>query len=136
MATIDDVREIALALPGVEEHFGGHNHAEVWRTPKGQIAWVRGPHGRDREDLAERGLQWPEGLVLGIRTTDVEEQRALVESEPEAFFITSHFEGYPAVLVRLDEISRDRLEEAIAGAWLIRVSRTAAKAWLAERGLG
>lgn len=50
-------------------------------------------------------------------------------------FTIPHFDGYPAVLVRLDLIDRDRLAEIIADAWLTRAPARVAKEWLAERGL-
>ena len=135
MATVDDVREIARALPGVTEVTGGHTGASAWRLKSGQIAWLRGPTGADLRQLAEVGRDWPPGEVLGVRMPSLEEKEALLAAEPDWLFTIPHFDGYPGLLVRLDEIPRDRLAEILADAWLVRAPRSVAKAWLAERGL-
>lgn len=135
MATVDDVREIALALPGVAEVMGGHTGEAAWRLKSGQIAWLRGPTGADLRQLADLGRSWPQGPVLGVRVGSLEEKEALLAAEPGWLFTIPHFDGYPALLVRLDVIERDRLAEVLADAWLLRAPRTVAKAWLAERGL-
>lgn len=135
MATIDDAREIALALPGVEERTGGHTGEPAWRLKSGQIAWVRGPTGSDLRQLEALGRSWPDGVVLGVRVGSLEEKDALLAAEPGWLFSIPHFDGYPGLLVRLDAIERDRLAEIIADAWLLRAPARVAKEWLAERGL-
>lgn len=134
MATVDDVREIALALPGVTERVGGHTGEPSWWLPSGQIAWVRGPSKVDLRQLADLGLVWPEGPVLGVRVASLEEKETLLAAEPEGLFSIPHFDGYPGVLV-LDAMDRDRLAEIIADAWLVRAPVLVAKQWLADRGL-
>ncbi len=74
-------------------------------------------------DYAALGDSAPRGEILAIRTADLEEQRALVEGEPEYFFVTPHFNGYPAVLVKLDDIPVDRLTEAIEESWVARAPK-------------
>ena len=135
MATIDDVRAIALALPGVEERAGGHTGLPAWRLASGQIAWLRGPTGADERQLAELGRSWPDGPVLGLRVESLEEKEAMLAAEPGLFFTIPHFDGYPGVLLRLDAIDRERLAEVIADAWLLRAPRRVAEAWLAAHGL-
>lgn len=135
MATVDDVREIALALPGVEETTGGHTGEAAWRLKSGQVAWLRGPRATDLRQLAEQGREWPDGIVLGVRVGSLEEKDALIAAEPDVLFTIPHFDGYPGLLVRLDAIDRDRLAEIIDDAWLSRAPARAAKQWLAERGL-
>ncbi|MFJ2544317.1 MmcQ/YjbR family DNA-binding protein [Microbacterium sp. NPDC087589] len=135
MATLEDVREIALALPGVTERVGGHTGEPSWRLASGQIAWVRGPRKVDLRQLADLGLVWPEGPVLGVRVASLEEKEALLAAEPEGLFSIPHFDGYPGLLVQLDAVDRDRLAEIIADAWLVRAPVLVAKQWLAERGL-
>ena len=58
---------------------------------------------------------------------------ALLADEPAVYFTTPHFDGYPAVLVRLDVIARDDLDELVVEAWLARAPKRLAKAW--EQGL-
>ncbi|MBN9156984.1 hypothetical protein [Microbacterium sp.] len=135
MATIDDVRTLALALPGVEERVGGHTGAPGWRCNGGQIAWMRGPSQTDLRQLAELGRAWPGGPVLAVRTESVALAAELVAADPRIFFTIPHFAGYPAVLLRLDEIAPDQLGEVIADAWLLRAPKAVARQWLDERGL-
>ena len=136
MASIDDVRAIALALPGAEESVSGHTGEAAWRVKSGQFAWVRGPSATDLRQLSELGRDWPAGPVLAVRVGDLGAKEALLAAEPEALFAIPHFDGYPGLLVRLDVVDRDRLEEIITDAWLVRAPAGVAKEWLAERGLG
>lgn len=135
MATIDDVRAIALALPGVTERVGGHTGEPAWRLSSGQIAWIRGPRATDLRQLAALGAAWPEGPVLAVRVGSQEEKEALLAAEPGILFSIPHFDGYSGLLVKLDAIDRDRLAELIADAWLVRAPVLVAKRWLDERGL-
>ena len=131
MATLDDVRTIALALPGVVESVDGHRGGASWRTPAGAFVWQRGPSGRDLEQLAALGREWPPGDVVGVRTDGAQVKEALLETYPDAFFTIPHFDGYPAVLVRLDAIDPVQLREVITDAWLLKVTKRVAKEWLA-----
>lgn len=111
MATWDDVRELALSHPGVEEGVSRGN--TVWRARK-LVVWDRPLRQRDRDEL---GAEAPDGPILGAAVADEGEKLALVEGEPGIFFTTHHFDGYPAVLIRLDRIDRDRLAEVVENAW-------------------
>ncbi|WP_336641606.1 MmcQ/YjbR family DNA-binding protein [Microbacterium sp. USHLN272] len=135
MTTVDDVRAIALALPGAQERVGGHTGEPAWRVSSGQFAWMRGPRATDLAQLAALDRTWPDGDVLGVRVDGLDEKEALLAAEPVALFTIPHFDGYPAVLVRLDRITGERLAELIADAWLTRAPARVARAWLAERGL-
>lgn len=135
MATLDDVRRILLALPRVEERIEGHGGGASWRTKAGMIAWERPPRRHDLEQLDALGREWPDGVIVGIRTDGEQAKAALLETYPDVFFTIPHFDGYPAVLVRLDEIDADLLGEILVDAWLLRVPMTVGKAWLAEHGL-
>jgi hypothetical protein len=111
MATWDDVRALALALPGVEE--GSSRGTLVWRAGK-LVVCERPLRQRDRDELGDEA---PDGPVMGARVADEGEKRALVATDPAVFFTTHHFDGYPAVLVRLDAIDRERLAEVIDDAY-------------------
>lgn len=54
---------------------------------------------------------------------------AFIADDPAVFFTTPHFDGYPAILVRLDAIGLDDLHEVIVEAWLARAPRRLAAAW-------
>ncbi len=80
------------------------------------------------------GESAPTGPILGARVEHLGAKTALLESEPDVFFTTPHFDGYPAVLILLERISVDELEEVIVEAWLSRAPKRLAKEYI-ERHL-
>jgi hypothetical protein len=87
-----------------------------------------------KSDLAALGDTAPDGPILGARVEHVVAKEAVIASDPEVFFTTPHFDGYPAVLVQLEKIGAGDLEEVIVEAWLNRAPKRLADAYLAERG--
>ena len=128
MARWADVRRIALALPEVVEE-GGLGDELAWRVRGKSFAWERPLRPKD---VAELGADAPTGPVLGVHTPDLEAKDALIAEHPGVFFATSHFNGYKAVLVRLDAIRVPLLREVLTEAWLARAPKTLAKAFLAR----
>ena len=125
MASWDDVRRIALALPQTDEHVSrGNVH---WRVREKLFVWERPLR---RSDLAALGDAAPDGPILGVRVEHLGAKEALLADPSGVFFTTPHFDGYPAVLVRLDAIAAAELEELIAEAWLSRAPRRLAREWL------
>jgi hypothetical protein len=130
MATWKDVEKIALALPEVAEEPAHRNRG--WKVRKKLICWERPLRDSERDQLGDAAP--PEDApILGVRVPDEEAKLALLESEPEIYFTTPHFDGSNSVLILLDKIPRKDLEEAILEAWLFRAPKRVAKAWLAER---
>jgi hypothetical protein len=127
MATWDDVRRIALALPETTEAVSWE-HAH-WRVKDKGFVWERPLR---RSDLEALGDAAPNGPILGARVEHLVAKEALLADDPGVFFTTPHFDGYPAVLVRLDEISMPDLEEVIVEAWLCRAPKRLAQAYLDE----
>ncbi len=132
MATIEDIRSIVLALPETEETVEGHRGGLQWRTKKGGVIWERGPGKRDLEQLAELGREWPDGITVAVRVEGEEVKQALIASDLAVYFTIPHFDGYPAVLLRLDAIEVEDLRDLITDAWLLRVAPKVARAWLAD----
>jgi hypothetical protein len=131
VATWDDVRRIALALPETAER---PTHGMVsWRVRDKLFVWERPL--REKE-IAELGDAAPDGAILGARVEDLLAKAALIADEPELYFTTSHFEGYPSVLVRLERIGENDLEELIAEAWLSRAPKRLAQSYLDELAAG
>jgi hypothetical protein len=128
MAGFEDVRRLAMALPGAEER-SSRGHLQ-WRVGERLFVWERPLRPRE---IAELGDGAPSGPVLGARVEHLIAKEALIASEPQVFFTTSHFEGYPAVLVRLDRVTAEALEEVVVEAWLARASRRAVEEYLRGR---
>jgi hypothetical protein len=127
LATWDDVRRIALALPETTEEVSREN--AHWRVKDKGFVWERPLR---RSDLEALGDAAPEGPILGARVEHLVAKEALIANDADVFFTTPHFDGYPAVLVRLDEISVEDLEEVIVEAWLCRAPKRLARAFMEE----
>jgi len=130
MATWDDVRRIALSLPETNEQIK-RDHAH-WQVKDKLFVWERPLRGSDLKALGESA---PGGPILGARVEHEIAKQAMLADNPRVFFTTPHFDGYPAVLIRLDEIEVDELREVIVEAWLARAPKRLARAY-AEDALG
>lgn len=126
MAAWNEVRRIALALPGTTEERTKRGNA-AWIVNKKFFVWERPLLG---SDLAALGKSAPKGPVLGVRVADLEMKDVLLASDPKVFFTTPHFDGYPAVLIQLDKISVGKLKDVIVEAWLSRAGKRAVKEYL------
>ncbi len=135
MATFDDVRAIALDLPETEERDGGWHMGPSWRVVGGAMfAWSRPVTGKDLAWMREQGRD-PGDPVLGIRVAGEDGTRELLEAFPVEAFTIPHFDGYPAVLLRLPLVAPDLLREFVIDSWLLKARKRTARAWLAEQGL-
>ena len=113
MADADDVRRVALALPDVEEidsdgfdfRVGGKGF--VWSYPER----LPGQRRVIRTDIAV--------LFVG----DEAEKQALLLGEPEVFFTSSGYDGWPLVMLRLAQVDIERLTELVTDAWRMRAPR-------------
>jgi hypothetical protein len=132
MATLRDVRRLALGLPDTAEKSTSGDTA-TWTVHGKSFAWERPLR---KSDLEELGKHAPTGTILGVRTADLEMKEALLAANPRAFFTTSHFDGYPAVLVILAKISPAELRGVLVEAWLSRAPKRAAADFLAIGGSG
>ncbi|HEX8204794.1 MAG TPA: MmcQ/YjbR family DNA-binding protein [Solirubrobacteraceae bacterium] len=128
MATWEDVERIALGLPGASERVS--RDMRQWVVGKKLFVWERPLR---RPDLEALGEDAPEGPILGARVEHLVAKEALLADDPAVYFTTPHFDGYPAVLVRLEEIGAAELEELIVEAWLNRAPKRAVDAFLADR---
>jgi hypothetical protein len=116
--TWDDVRRIALALPETDERLV--RGLRQWRVRDRLFVWERPLRRADLEALGDAA---PDGPILGARVEHLVAKEALLADAPDLFFTTPHFDGYPAVLVRLDRIAREGLEEVVTEAWLARAPK-------------
>ncbi len=125
MACWDDVRRIALALPESSEQFS--RGLASWRVRGKGFVWERPLRAADVRALSDAV---PTGPILGARVEHLGAKEALLADDPNVFFTTPHFDGYPAVLVRLGRIALDELNELIVEAWLCRAPKRLAKQYL------
>ncbi len=110
-----------MALPGAEEGTSYGNRA--WHVKKKSFAWERPLTKKDERELGDLA---PEGDLLGVRVEDEMTKEMLCENEGPAIFTTTHFDGFNAVLIVLDQVDPDLLEDLIVDSW-----RTVAPARLA-----
>jgi hypothetical protein len=118
MATWEDVRRVATSLPEAVERAGD---TPQWRVRDKLFAWDRPLRRADLEALGPAAA--PDGPVLAARVPDLGAKEALLADDPDVYFTTPHFDGYPAVLVRLDRIEVAELEELLVEAWLARAPK-------------
>jgi hypothetical protein len=111
-------------LPETSEQTS-HGHAS-WRVRDKGFVWERPLRPADIRALGDAA---PSGPILGARVEHLVAKEALLADDPEVFFTTPHFDGYPAVLVRLDQISVGDLEEVVVEAWLARAPKRLARDW-------
>jgi len=128
VATWSNVRRLALALPETSERLS--RELSQWRVRDKLFVWERPLRKGEREAL---GAAAPDGPILGARVEHLVAKEAMLADDPEVYFTTSHFDGYPAVLVRLDRISGRELEEVVVEAWLARAPARLARAFLDEK---
>jgi hypothetical protein len=127
MATWDDVRRLALALPEADEVVS--RDLRQWRVKDKLFVWERPLR---RSDLEALGDEAPDGPILGARVEHLVAKEAMIADDPSVFFTTPHFDGYPAVLVQLEKISADDLREVVVEAWLARAPKKLAQAYVDE----
>jgi hypothetical protein len=125
MATWEDVRRIALRLPATDERIA--RGCRQWRVKDKLFVWERPLR---RSDLAALGDAAPDGPILGARVEHLVAKEALVANDEGVFFTTPHFDGSPAILVRLDEITVPMLDEVVVEAWLARAPKRLASEYV------
>jgi hypothetical protein len=129
VASFEDVRRIALSLPETAERPQWGNMS--WRVRNKPFVWERPLRESDLRALVDAA---PDGPILGVRVEHLGAKEALLADDPTVYFTTPHFDGYAAVLVRLDRIALDELEEVIAEAWLCQAPKRLARDYLEARG--
>ncbi len=125
VASWDDVRRIALALPDTHERVS--REKRQWRVKDKLFVWERPLR---QKEIAQLGGAAPDGPILGARVEHLGAKEALLADDPSVYFTTSHFEGYAAILVRLERIAVADLDEVITEAWLARAPKRLVDAFL------
>jgi len=131
VADWDDVRRLALALPDTAERLS--RGRPQWRVHDKLFVLDRPLRARDLDELGDAA---PTGAVLGARVESLAAKEALLADDPAVYFTTSHFDGYPMILVVLARIDPDELEELIVEAWLSRAPKRLAAKYVETHDLG
>jgi len=126
MASLQDVRSIALALPGASERAG--RSGCQWRVGERMFVWERALRPSELRSFAG---PVPHGPILAARVEHLGVKEALLAQDGDIYFTTSHFDGHPSVLVRLDAVPLEELSELIVEAWLCRAPAHVAREYLA-----
>jgi len=130
VATHDDVRRIALALPDTVESDERFGFSVMNKGKAKGIAWVW------MERLDPKKARVPNPSVVVIRVADDAEKQALLAEDEEKFFTEPHYNGFPAVLVRLSAIDAGELEELIIDAWRCMAPKALVAAFEADAETG
>jgi hypothetical protein len=130
VATWDDVRDITSTLPETEEHLS-RDGLPGWSVRGKALAWERPLR---KGDIAALGDAAPDGPILCAHVPDLGAKEALRADDPAVYFTTPHFNGFPAILVRLELISQADLAELLTEAWLARAPKRLAAQFLKALG--
>ena len=132
MSTMKDLDELALAMPETTKD------VEDGRPTYAVHGKFFCFHRRPRPDAVDSETGERLSDVLVFRVADAGEKEVILRDARGVFFTTPHWNGYNAVLVRIQDLAkvdRQELGDLVAGAWLTRVQKRIAKAWLAEQGI-
>lgn len=109
MATLDDLAQIALSLPGVNQN-GSAYEVEVKGKWKG-ICWIW------LERIEPKKARVPNPKFWAIATSSLSAREALEQTEPELFIHDPHYNNFPAVIVDLAQVPADILRDMLIEAW-------------------
>ncbi len=124
MASWNHVRKIVLALPETSEI---RRSTAAWCVRDKAFAWERPLRPADIRALGARA---PGGAILAVRVEHLVAKEARLAAQSDVCFTTPHFDGYPAVLVRLGKIRVEDLRELIVEAWLARAPKRLVRQYL------
>jgi hypothetical protein len=112
MATLADVRRIALSLPGAELAPGDRLKVAVRNKDKLKgFVWVW------LERIHPKKARVPQPKVVAVRVANLIDKDLLLQADTRKFFTEPHYNGYPAVMVRLSEVTVKELRELITESW-------------------
>lgn len=111
MATQADVRRISLSLPGATESESDFAFDVEDKGKRKKFVWVW------KERIHPKKARVPNPAVLAVRVATLGQKDTLISAEPKKFFTEPHYNGFPAILVRLAEVDRKDLRELITEAW-------------------
>jgi hypothetical protein len=123
----DDVRRFALSLPETTENDERFAFSVLNQGKQKGFIWTW------NERVQPKQPRVPRPDVVAIRVIDQADKAALIAADPDVFFTEPHYNGMPAVLVRLPAVSLEQLEELIVDGWRCQAPRALVEAWLSGR---
>ena len=132
MATMADLNALAMAMPQTTKEVSEDGRPSY--LVHGKMYCF---HRSRRPDAVDPASGERMADVLMFRVADLDVKELILSDDRGVYFTTPHFNGYPAVLVRipnLERLDREELRELVAEAWLTRAQKRVAKAWVAEQG--
>jgi len=132
MATMADLDALAMAMPQTTKEVSEDGRPSY--LVHGKMYCF---HRSRRPDAVDPASGERMADVLMFRVADLDVKELILSDDRGVYFTTPHFNGYPAVLVRipnLERLDREELRELVAEAWLTRAQKRVAKAWVAEQG--
>jgi hypothetical protein len=128
---LDDAARIALQLPDATE--GARYGNRAWSVAGKAFAWERPFSKADIKRFGD--TEPPDGPIVAVRVSDLAEKEAVLAEKTRGIFTISHFDGYPAVLIQLQAVTRRALRDAIIDGWLACAPEQVADAYVARTGL-
>ena len=130
MVSLEEVGRLASALPQVTEGTRYGNH--TWDVGGKTFLWVRPFSKADIKRFGDQPV--PEGPIVAVAVEDLGEKEAVLAERHRGFFTIPHFDGYAAVLIRLDAVAKGPLREAIESGWLACAPKALAEEYLRNSG--
>lgn len=128
MTNFEDVSRLAAELPEVTE--GERYGHRTWFVAGSGFAWERPFSKADLKRFGE--VRPPGGPILAVKVADLHEKEAVLAAGHAGFFTITHFDGFPAVLIQLDEADPVELREAIVDGWLACAPPALAEGYLSR----
>jgi hypothetical protein len=130
VVSFQDVEQFALTLPETTSS-PSYNHAPALRVNQKMLGRLRAEMADEYDELTGS----PYGEVLMLKVADLGEKEALLASDPEVYFTVAHYDGYPAVLIRLSRISAEEVRELVTEAWMRIAPKRALKSYVSQGGV-
>src|SRR5262245_43044323 len=130
MANQDDVRRIAMTLPGTIASRKDFAFSVDHKGKEKGFAWVW------KERIDPKKARVPQPKVLAVRVADQTDKAALLAADPDKFFTEPHYNGFPAVLVRLANVTEAELRRVLVEGWRCMAPKALVAAYDAEDAAG